>query len=98
MAGRRNSGGGEHGGGGEERWLLPYADMITLLLGLFIVLFAMSTINPHQYDNLRRSLSQTFHGDVLEESGGLTDGSTGILDPDASAETTQAIIDSMNQA
>jgi chemotaxis protein MotB len=72
--------------------------MITLLLGLFIVLFAMSTINPHQYDNLRRSLSQTFHGDVLEETGGVLDGSTSTMDPSASAESTQAVVDSVNQA
>ena len=27
------------------RWLLTYADMITLLLALFIILFSISTIN-----------------------------------------------------
>jgi chemotaxis protein MotB len=72
--------------------------MITLLLGLFIVLFAMSTINPHKYDNLRRSLSQTFHGQVTEEPGGITDGSTSVLDPDNPAETTNAVAASITQA
>jgi chemotaxis protein MotB len=72
--------------------------MITLLLGLFIVLFAMSTINPHKYDNLRRSLSQTFHGQITEEPGGLTDGSTSVLDPDNPAETTNAVAASITQA
>lgn len=28
-----------------ERWLLTYSDMITLLLALFVVLFAMSSIS-----------------------------------------------------
>lgn len=85
MSSRRNrGGGGGHGDGGEERWLLPYADMITLLLGLFIVLFAMSTIDAKQFDNVKRSLSQTFNGAVLDGSGDVLDGSSGALDPMAS--------------
>ena len=44
--GRRRRGGHGHGGGGheggDERWLLTYADMITLLMTLFMVLFAIS--------------------------------------------------------
>ena len=92
MSSRRNRGGGGHDGG-EERWLLPYADMITLLLGLFIVLFAMSTIDAKQFDNVKRSLSQTFNGAVLDETGGAMPGSNGALDPNAStaAPTTAAM-------
>jgi len=29
----------------DESWLLPYADLLTLLVALFIVLFAMSEID-----------------------------------------------------
>lgn len=46
---KRRKGGHEAGleleSGGMMRWLLTYADMITLLLALFVVLFALSTIN-----------------------------------------------------
>lgn len=96
MSSRRNrgrGGGGGHGDGGEERWLLPYSDMITLLLGLFIVLFAMSSIDAKQFDNVRRSLSQTFNGQVLEEPGSVLPGSNDVLDPSnpSDAPTTEAI-------
>ena len=94
MSSRRNKGGGGgHGDGGEERWLLPYADMITLLLGLFIVLFAMSTIDAKQFDNVKRSLSQTFNGAILDEPGDVMPGSNGVLDPTnpSQAETDSAV-------
>ena len=42
---------------GQERWLLTYADMITLLLVLFIVLFALSKINQAKYRQFQQSVS-----------------------------------------
>ena len=98
MSSRRNKGGGGHGDGGEERWLLPYADMITLLLGLFIVLFAMSTIDAKQFDNVKRSLSQTFNGAVLDGSGDVLDGSSGALDPNASTAAPTPSAVQLNEA
>jgi chemotaxis protein MotB len=87
MSGRRNKGGGGgHGGGGEERWLLPYADMITLLLGLFIVLFAMSTLDAKKFENVKRSLSQVFNGQITTESGDVLDGSQSVLDPTSTSQ------------
>ena len=85
MSGRRGrgSGGGGHGGGGEERWLLPYSDMITLLLGLFIVLFAMSSIDVKKFRDVSRSLSASFHGAVLENSGGVLPSGSGVMNPAA---------------
>jgi chemotaxis protein MotB len=47
----------EHHDGGQERWLLTYADMITLLLVLFIVLFALSKINQAKYRQFQKSVS-----------------------------------------
>ncbi|MFS0674166.1 flagellar motor protein MotB [Ornithinibacillus sp. 179-J 7C1 HS] len=36
----------------DESWLLPYADLLTLLVALFIVLFAMSEIDVKKYEEL----------------------------------------------
>lgn len=36
----------------DDSWLLPYADMLTLLLALFIVLFSMSEIDVKKFENL----------------------------------------------
>jgi chemotaxis protein MotB len=57
--------------------------MITLLLALFIVLFAMSTIDVVRFDALKRTLSQTFNGQITEAPGGITEGASSVLDPNA---------------
>jgi len=61
--GRRHHGGGEEGGG--ERWLLTYADMITLLMALFMVLFSISSVNISKYQTLQKSLKAAFSGEIL---------------------------------
>lgn len=53
-----------------ESWLLPYADLLTLLLALFIVLFAMSELDAKKYEELSRVFKSEFSGGegILEES------------------------------
>jgi chemotaxis protein MotB len=46
---------------GMMRWLLTYADMITLLLALFIILFSISTINKVKLQRLVRDLGGGFN-------------------------------------
>ena len=41
----------------QERWLLTYSDMITLLLVLFIVLFALSRIDQAKFKEFKQSVS-----------------------------------------
>src|SRR5579863_5444368 len=45
---------------GMMRWLLTYADMITLLLALFIILFSISTISKVKYQALVHDISGGF--------------------------------------
>jgi chemotaxis protein MotB len=63
---RRHTDGAGHEN--EERWLLTYADMITLLLALFVVLFAISSVNVSKVKMLQQSLRDAFSGKVM--SGG----------------------------
>lgn len=66
----------EHDEGHEnsERWLLSYADMITLLMALFIVLFAISQVDQAKLIALSSGLDQYF-GEPASKTT-----STGILD------------------
>lgn len=53
----------------DESWLLPYADLLTLLLALFIVLFSMSKVDAQKFKQLSSSFRNEFTGGkgVLEE-------------------------------
>jgi chemotaxis protein MotB len=44
---------------------LTYADMITLLMALFMVLFSISSINISKYQTLQQSLKAAFSGNIL---------------------------------
>lgn len=60
MSGRRRNRGHQEEHHVDERWLVSYSDMITVLMALFIVLFAMSTVDQHKYDELKNSLATGF--------------------------------------
>jgi len=45
-----------------EGWLIPYADLLTLLLALFIVLFASSTVDVSKLKAMSQSFSSVFNG------------------------------------
>ena len=77
--GRRDKKGG--GGGGLEmetagmmRWLLTYADMLTLLFALFVVLYAMSQVDEARMRALAMALGNAFglSGQISVMSTGAT--------------------------
>jgi chemotaxis protein MotB len=63
---------GGHGHAGHEdgeRWLLTYADMITLLMALFMVLFSISSVNISKIQALQKSLRAAFSPDNILPGG-----------------------------
>ena len=53
-----------------ERWLVSYADMITVLMALFIVLFAISTVDQNKFEALKASLASSFGNPITVVNGG----------------------------
>ncbi len=49
-----------------ERWLLTYADLITLLLVFFVVLYSISKADARQFTRLSGSLQRAFNNQVLD--------------------------------
>lgn len=56
----------------DERWLITYADVLTLMFVLFMVLFSISVVNTGKFEELKKSLSSSL-------SGGVGEGSQGVL-------------------
>jgi chemotaxis protein MotB len=48
-----------------ERWVISYADFMTLLLATFVVLYAVSSINVSRYRAAAEALSAVFTGKVV---------------------------------
>jgi chemotaxis protein MotB len=61
-----------------ERWLVSYADMVTLLMCLFIVLFAMSQVDQAKFAALSAGLSASFGAPINAMPGTTPEGS--VLD------------------
>lgn len=67
----------EEGHDNAERWLLTYADMITLLMVLFIVLFALGQTDIRKFNAFKQSFHTTQIGPAPVLQGG-----TGVLSAD----------------
>ena len=46
----------------DESWLIPYADLLTLLLALFIVLYASSSVDAQKFKELSQVFNEIFTG------------------------------------
>lgn len=46
----------------DESWLIPYADILTLLLALFIVLFATAQVDQKKFDQMAYAFNTAFSG------------------------------------
>lgn len=65
----------------DERWVISYADLVTLLLGFFIILYATADANQVKMEALARGLADAFNVGVNEGEAGesIFEGGTGIV-------------------
>lgn len=50
-----------------EAWAIPYADLLTLLLAFFVVMYSISSLNQGKYRVMSDSLSAAFKGEPMRE-------------------------------
>lgn len=62
-----------------DRWLVSYADYMTLIFALFVVLYSVAMVNKEKYHGILESLTQAF-SQTAPARDGLLEGSTGLLD------------------
>jgi chemotaxis protein MotB len=90
-----------------EAWVIPYADLLTLLMAMFIALFAMSTVDAEKFKAFARGASDAFGGGKLDtgvfashdgesvveggEGSGLSPRAGHSVGPDRSADADRVI-------
>lgn len=60
MARKKKHHGEHHEEHADETWLIPYSDLLTLLLALFIVLFASSNVDQKKFEQMANAFSMVF--------------------------------------
>jgi chemotaxis protein MotB len=85
-AGRHRGGHDDHDEEHEEgeRWLVSFADMMTLLFALFMVLFSISSVNVSKLEVLQKVLQDAFSGKIL--SGGQA----AVMESGSSGKSTKS--------
>ncbi len=75
-----------------ERWLVSYADFMTLLFATFVVLYALSQINVNEFKKIEESIRKAFSVQSILDggSGVITSGKTMI-----DAQAADSVIDSL---
>lgn len=70
-----------------EAWLLPYSDLLTLLLALFIVLFAVSQTDQQKVTEMAQAFSSAFHsgGPSMFDQAGPNVSKSATMPDDTSA-------------
>jgi len=73
-----------------EAWAIPYADLMTLLLAFFVVMYAISSVNDGKYQHMAQALNLAFGGSARSVNPMAT--STGITPLQLNANAHSAIV------
>ena len=69
-------------GGGQERWLLSYADFVTLLFALFVMMYAVSTVDREKLAPAASSMRAAFDGESRQPGPvPVLDGASVVMPP-----------------
>lgn len=73
-----------------DRWLVSYADFITLLFAFFVVMYGISSVNQKKYNQLTSSIGTAFSGSLAE--GGHINGPAGSPNPSVLKSNAKSFI------
>jgi len=92
-----------------EAWVIPYADLLTLLMAMFIALFAMSKVDTEKFKAFARGANEAFGGGKLDtgvfannahdtvvsggEGSGLSPRPGGAVGPDVQPKSDKVLDD-----
>lgn len=79
-----------------ERWLVSYADFVTLLFAFFVVMFAVSQVDSAKLGRFTESFSKAEGLEIFPNSGkgvmpGSNAGTPGLVEPEAPTSLTEEL-------
>ena len=79
-----------------ERWLVSYADFMTLLFATFVVLYALAQTDVSKFEELMDSLNRAFNQNIFDNQAALLQGQDTLLEGREGA-TTPLMLEYMSQ-
>lgn len=79
-----------------ERWLVSYADFMTLLFATFVVLYALAQTDVEAFKNIEEALRKAFSQNIFDNQTAIMDGQNSIFDGQAGA-TNPLMLEYMSQ-
>ncbi|WP_341280418.1 flagellar motor protein MotB [Paenibacillus sp. FSL H8-0537] len=75
----------------DESWLIPYADLLTLLLALFIVLYSMNSVDVKKFQEMSNAFNIAFTGGtgLLTDPAAITTGDQRETQKPSPSDSTQ---------
>jgi chemotaxis protein MotB len=73
----------------DERWLVTYADVLTLMYVLFMVLFSISVVNTSKFEILKESLQDAFNSGLANGGAAVLTSAPGTPSPVVDTPTSQ---------
>ena len=70
----------------ESNWLVSYADMMTLLCGFFIMMFALSKLDEPKYEVVKEAVAKQFGGQYVSPTRELAKFVTQVIEQDGLAK------------
>jgi chemotaxis protein MotB len=88
--GHGGGGGGGGHGGGDSRWLVTYADLLTVLMVLFLVLWTISSIDLKKFEKFKSGLGD-FGNPAAAQASGESGGGAGATAGEEFPSTTTTV-------
>ena len=79
-----------------ERWLVSYADFMTLLFATFVVLYALAQTDVNSYKGLEESLKRAFSQNIFDKQASIMDGQNSMFEGQMGA-TNPLMLEYMSQ-
>ncbi|MEC2342846.1 flagellar motor protein MotB [Paenibacillus barengoltzii] len=83
----------------DESWLLPYSDLMTLMLALFIVLYGMSTVDAMKFQEMSEAFKSVLTGgtSVLDQNAMISNNKTSLSEIETPKSTQDGLMTKKNE-